>query len=93
MASINGSSDRARTTGTSSPRRRRADVSRQSGWIAPVVVAGGVVSGTWELDGDDVRVAWFREAGKPPRMKLEGEVSPVCRASSIAKLGLTITEG
>jgi len=53
---------------------RRTDVSRQSGWIAPIVVAGGVVAGTWELDGDAVRVAWFREAGKPPRRRLEAEV-------------------
>ena len=49
------------------PASRRAAVSRQAGWISPVVVAGGVVCGTWELDGDDVRVAWFAEAGKPPR--------------------------
>ena len=53
---------------------RRSDVSRQSGWIAPIVVAGGVVSGTWELDGDAVSVAWFREAGKPPRRRLDAEV-------------------
>ena len=45
------------------PPGRRAAVSKQSGWISPVVVAGGVVRGTWELDGDRVRVAWFRETG------------------------------
>ena len=53
---------------------RRGDVSRQSGWIAPVVVAGGVVSGTWKLDGDAVRVDWFGEAGKPRRDALDAEV-------------------
>ena len=53
---------------------RRSDVSRQSGWIAPIVVAGGIVSGTWELDGDAVSVGWFGEAGKPPRRRLEAEV-------------------
>ena len=53
---------------------RRTDVSRQSGWIAPIVVAGGVVAGTWGLDGDGVRVAWFTEAGKPPRGRLQAEV-------------------
>lgn len=53
---------------------RRTDVSRQSGWIAPIVVAGGVVAGTWNLDGDAVRVAWFREAGKPQRRRLQAEV-------------------
>ena len=56
------------------PSGRRAAVSKQAGWIAPVVVVGGVVSGTWELDGDQARVAWFREAGRPPRVALGAEV-------------------
>ena len=62
------------------PARRRAAVSKQAGWISPVVVAGGPVSGTWELDGDEVRVAWFKEAGRPPRKALEAEIE---RLSSI----------
>ena len=49
-------------------------MSRQAGWISPIVVAGGVVSGTWELDGDQVRLAWFGEMGKPPRRALSAEV-------------------
>ena len=57
------------------PSPRRAAVSRQSGWISPVVVVGGVVGGTWELDGDQVRVAWFGEAGRPPRTALRAEVA------------------
>ena len=56
------------------PAGRRGAVSRQSGWIAPVVVAGGRVGGTWELDGDLVRVAWFPETGRPPAAALESEV-------------------
>ncbi|MGH9167202.1 MAG: hypothetical protein ACRD02_05105, partial [Acidimicrobiia bacterium] len=59
--------------------------SKQSGWISPVVVAGGVVCGTWELDGDRVRVAWFKEAGRLPRNALEAEVA---RLSSILDRGL-----
>jgi Winged helix DNA-binding domain len=57
------------------PRARRALVSKQSGWIAPVVVVGGSVGGTWALDGKTVRVAWFEEAGKQPRQALRREVS------------------
>ena len=53
--------------------RRRTAVSRTAGWIAPVVVTGGVVTGTWEADGSALRVAWFREAGKPPLTKLKTE--------------------
>ena len=55
------------------PASRRAAVSKQSGWISPVVVAGGVVCGTWQLDGDRLRVTWFAEAGRPPRDALEAE--------------------
>jgi len=48
------------------PAARRSAVSRTAGWIAPTVVVGGVVRGTWELDGDVVRVRWFEEAGTVP---------------------------
>jgi hypothetical protein len=53
---------------------RRTTVSRQAGWISPVVVAGGRVAGTWELDGDAVRISWFAEAGRTPNTALAAEV-------------------
>ena len=53
--------------------RRRA-VSQQSGWIAPIVVASGVVSGTWKIAADNVQIAWFSEAGAVPRSGLRAEV-------------------
>jgi len=56
------------------PAARRRDVSRQSGWISPTVIAGGRVRGTWKLDSNKVRVNWFGEAGKPPRAALADEV-------------------
>jgi hypothetical protein len=56
------------------PARRRAAVSRQSGWISPVIVLGGVVSGTWEVDRRQLSVAWFSEAGGPPTAALAREV-------------------
>jgi hypothetical protein len=57
------------------PAPRRSAVSRQSGWIAPVVLRGGVVSGTWELDGERVVVEWFKEAGRLPRTEVASEVA------------------
>lgn len=61
--------------GTEDPRivapARRAAVSRQAGWISPVVVRGGVVVATWELDGGTIRVGWFAEAGRTPVKALE----------------------
>lgn len=56
------------------PQVRRAAVSRQAGWISPVVVSGGVVCGTWRVDDDRVRVEWFREAGRAPGPMLDEEV-------------------
>jgi hypothetical protein len=62
------------------PTSRRAAVSKQSGWISPVVVAGGAVRGTWELDGDQFTITWFKESGRPPRKALAAEAA---RLSSI----------
>jgi hypothetical protein len=64
---------------------RRTAVSRQSGWIAPIVVAGGVVCGTWEIARDQVRIGWFREAGRHPVRALKAEVG---RLGSIMGLEL-----
>jgi hypothetical protein len=54
--------------------RRRTAVSKQSGWISPVVLGGGVVRGTWGVAGGRVEVAWFKEAGAVQRTALQGEV-------------------
>jgi hypothetical protein len=62
------------------PAARRAAVSRQSGWISPVVVACGVVRGTWQLDDDREHVAGLQEAGRMPRHALQPGVA---RLSSI----------
>ena len=72
------------------PPARRAAVSRQAGWISPVVLAGGVVAGTWQLDGERLAVVWFPEAGDLPADKLEAEVD---RLSTIVgrPLSLTVT--
>jgi hypothetical protein len=52
------------------PPARRKLVSRG----ANLVIAGGVVSGTWSLTDDRVVAAWFAEAGSPPREALAEEV-------------------
>lgn len=62
------------------PAGRRPQVSKQSGWIAPIVVVGGVVAGTWGLERDVVEVSWFSEAGRLPRKGLAEEVE---RLSSV----------
>jgi hypothetical protein len=52
------------------PPSRRTLVSRK----ANIVIAGGVVSGTWSMTGDQVVTAWFTEAGPPPLTALAAEV-------------------
>jgi hypothetical protein len=69
------------------PPHRRSAVSRTAGWIAPVVLVGGVVRGTWALDADRVAIEWFSEGGKPPRAQLESEVG---RLSQILGRSLTV---
>jgi len=69
------------------PAQRRRAVSKQSGWISPVVLAGGVVRGTWGLAGDRIVVAWFKEAGAPPRSQIKAEVK---RLSSILDRNLSV---
>ena len=54
---------------------RRPAVSRPAGWISPVVIAGGVVAGTWDVDRDTARITWFREAGRVPKKALGSEVA------------------
>ena len=42
---------------------------------ANLVIAGGVVSGTWSVAGDQVVVGWFAEAGPPARDALAEQVA------------------
>jgi hypothetical protein len=53
------------------PPAERAPISRG----ANIVIAGGVVSGTWSLSGDEVAVRWFADAKEPARESLAAEVS------------------
>ena len=53
------------------PPARRTVVTRG----ANIVIAGGVVSGTWSLKGHQVSVDWFAEADPPARETLAEEVA------------------
>jgi len=57
------------------PPSRRQNVSKAAGWISPVVVAGGRVVGTWQLDGATVDVALFDEAGPVSHQALDAEAA------------------
>ena len=51
------------------PAARREAVSRS----ANLVVAGGVVAGTWTLRGERLHITWFTESGRVPRTALDQE--------------------
>jgi hypothetical protein len=72
------------------PPGRRGAVSRQAGWISAVVLVDGVIRGTWELAQDEVRVAWFKEGGRPPRAAIGDEVT---RLSALLDRSLGIAIG
>ena len=82
--------------GTSNPEildpARRALVSKAAGWIAPVVLVGGRVAGTWEVDGDDLAVTAFAEQGPIAEDELRAEVG---RVSSYLgrELSVAVTAG
>lgn len=54
---------------------RRALASRGSNLVAQ----GGVIVGTWRIDGPRVVVGWFQEAGPPPTSVLERAVSDLAQ--------------
>ena len=56
------------------PARREA-VSRS----ANLVVARGVVAGTWTLRGERLDIAWFEESGRVPRTALDDEATALAR--------------
>jgi hypothetical protein len=55
------------------PPAHRASVTRK----ANLVLAGGVVSGTWSTTASELRVSWFPHRGRPPREALEEQASKV----------------
>jgi hypothetical protein len=55
------------------PGAHRTQVTRK----ANLVLAGGIVSGVWSLNGRELVVTWFKENGAPPRKALEEQVDRI----------------
>ena len=55
-----------------------------------LVIHGGVVSGTWRVQGDDVQVSWFDESGPAPVLALEREAQRLADLRG-QQLDLTLT--
>jgi hypothetical protein len=65
------------------PTEHRARVSRAAGWIAPVLVVGGRVAGTWEPADGGIRVDAFPETHATAH-----EADPGLLAAEIQRVGL-----
>ncbi|GII66958.1 hypothetical protein Skr01_70430 [Sphaerisporangium krabiense] len=57
------------------PSAHRREVSRTSGWISPVLVHAGKVTGVWENDEGALSVTLFPDAPKPDTTALETEAT------------------
>jgi len=53
----------------------RSAVSRQAGWISPVVLVDGRVGGTWRLDGSGIAIDWFPETERPRSDVIDAEMA------------------
>lgn len=57
------------------PPARREAVSRSSN----LVLARGVVAGTWKLRGERLDIAWFKESGRVPRTAIDAEAAVLAK--------------
>jgi Winged helix DNA-binding domain len=69
------------------PAAHRAQVSRAAGWIAPVLVHDGRVTGTWAAEGGRPVVTLFDPAREPPPDLLEAETTRVATLLQQQPLG------
>jgi winged helix DNA-binding protein len=59
------------------PPAHRPDVSRTAGWIAPVLVVGGRVAGTFETRESMLEITVFKDSPPVPAALLEAETARI----------------
>ncbi|MGV9666261.1 winged helix DNA-binding domain-containing protein [Nocardia niigatensis] len=62
------------------PGDHRAKVSRTAGWISPLVLTGGRITGTWDLDKGDLTVSMFDNV-PVPTPQITAELPRITRAT------------
>lgn len=68
----------------------RTKVSKTSGWIAPLVLTSGRVTGTWELAGPGLVVTMFPGARPPSARALSAAAARVAQATGLARLTVRV---
>ncbi|MCM6775279.1 winged helix DNA-binding domain-containing protein [Nocardia sp. CDC159] len=71
------------------PAAHRAKVSRTAGWISPLVLTGGRITGTWELADGVLTVAMF-DGGAVDEDALRAEAAHVARATGRSVLEVVV---
>ncbi|MGW5107844.1 winged helix DNA-binding domain-containing protein [Nocardia sp. NPDC004123] len=62
------------------PGDHRAKVSRTAGWISPLVLTGGRITGTWDLNKGDLTVSMF-DGAPIPTAQLTAELPRIAKAT------------
>ena len=73
------------------PARHRKDISKASGWIAPVVVDAGKVVGVWDADGGSLSVTLFPGAPRAAEKAIRAEVAHLGALLGGGRKGVSIT--
>ncbi|MFD8478606.1 winged helix DNA-binding domain-containing protein [Kitasatospora sp. NPDC059673] len=73
------------------PAEHRAKVSKAAGWIAPILVVGGRITGVWELTDRRIDVTLFPGVARPAQKELEAEAANVARASGLSRLDIHLS--
>ncbi|MBF6170744.1 winged helix DNA-binding domain-containing protein [Nocardia blacklockiae] len=70
------------------PAEHRARVSRTAGWISPLVLTAGRITGTWTTEADTLTLTMFDNT-PPPLPALQEEIAAVARATAQPALRLS----
>ncbi|MEV6803404.1 crosslink repair DNA glycosylase YcaQ family protein [Streptomyces sp. NPDC051129] len=73
------------------PAAHRAKVSKTAGWISPLVVVGGRVTGVWEVTDRQLTVTLFPGAAAPAREDLDAAADRVARAAGLGSLTVRVS--
>ncbi|MEU2058465.1 DNA glycosylase AlkZ-like family protein [Streptomyces bungoensis] len=72
------------------PAEHRTKVSKTAGWISPLLVVGGQITGVWEVADYQLTVTLFPGCSPPARKDLEAAADRVARASGLGSLTVRV---
>ncbi|GAB2331847.1 winged helix DNA-binding domain-containing protein [Streptomyces griseoincarnatus] len=73
------------------PQEHRPKVSKTAGWISPLLVVGGRITGVWDLTDHQLNLTLFPGSSTPARKDLEAEADRIARASGLGRLTVQVS--